>query len=104
VCDLVDEGQTMGMSLPEALKGVDLKEGQTYRCQVNGLLVEVRVLGPAPQQGMVPQPATPGTSISDTMLDVFVDLPKPPLIPRRGGAQPPKRLEDTDLSVKKMEA
>jgi hypothetical protein len=94
----------MGMSLPEALKGVDLKEGQTYRCQVNGLLVEVRVLGPAPQQAAASPPGTPATSVSDTMLDVFVDLPKPPLTPPRGGPRTPQPLEDTDLSVKKLEA
>ena len=46
----------MATSLMEALESVELAAGQTYRCQVRGQLVEVRVLEPAADSGLDPRP------------------------------------------------
>ena len=58
----------MATSLMEALESVELAVGQTYRCQVRGQLVEVRVLGPAADSCLEPR---------DVMLDAWVELPPP---------------------------
>ena len=58
----------MATSLMEALESVELAAGQTYRCQVRGQLVEVRVLGPVADSCLDPR---------DMMLDAWVELPPP---------------------------
>jgi hypothetical protein len=64
----------MSIPLVEALRSVDLRTGQTYRCEVNGLLVELRVLE------TTAKPDAPSISEADIMLDPWVELPKPPPI------------------------
>jgi hypothetical protein len=62
----------MSMPLAQALQGVDLQKGQIYRCEVKGLLVELRVLE---RDNGAEAPSIPE---SDIMLDAWVALPKPP--------------------------
>jgi hypothetical protein len=62
----------MSIPLVEALQAVDLEEGKTYRCQVKGHWVEVRVLPKIPP-GMLPAPLNE----ADIMLDPWVELPRP---------------------------
>jgi hypothetical protein len=61
----------MSIPLQEALKQVELRAGETYRCQVNGYHVEVRVTAA--------QEAEPESRIpeSDIMLEAWTELPKP---------------------------
>jgi hypothetical protein len=61
----------MGLTLTEALAQVDLEAGRTYRCQVNGRWVEVRVLESAK--------VLPSCRYdeSDVMLDPWVEFPLP---------------------------
>ncbi len=61
----------MSLSLVDALGQVDLKAGRVYRCQVKGIWVELRLLGPAQV------PAIPVYDESDVMLDPWVELPCP---------------------------
>ncbi|MDB5352640.1 MAG: hypothetical protein JWN86_3887 [Planctomycetota bacterium] len=61
----------MSVSLAEALGQVDLEAGQVYRCHVQGYLVELRVLEPAPDRPVA------GFDESDVMLDPWVKLPRP---------------------------
>jgi hypothetical protein len=58
----------MATSLMEALESVELAAGQTYRCQVRGQLVEVRVLGPVADSCL---------DRREMMLDAWVELPPP---------------------------
>jgi hypothetical protein len=61
----------MSIPLVEALRSVDLRTGQTYHCEVNGLFVELRVVkAPASREA----PAIPET---DIMLDAWTELPEP---------------------------
>jgi hypothetical protein len=59
----------MSVSIAEALGQVDLEAGRTYRCQVNGHWVLVRVLGPTE--------VGPDSVLdeSDVMLDPWVEFP-----------------------------
>jgi hypothetical protein len=59
----------MSLSLQEALKGVELRAGQTYRCQVNGFMVELHVTAIEPASALREE---------DIMLEPWVELPKPP--------------------------
>jgi hypothetical protein len=60
----------MSVSLIEALGQVDLEAGRTYRCQVKGRIVEVRVLDDIPPE-LMPAPLVE----SDIMLEPWVELP-----------------------------
>ena len=51
---------------------MNLQPGQTYRCQVNGRQVVVRMLEDVPPE-MMPAPLVE----SDIMLDPWVELPAP---------------------------
>lgn len=62
----------MSNPLVDALAPLNLEPGRTYRCQVNGRRIEVRVLEEAPDE-MLPAPLVE----SDIMLDPWVDLPEP---------------------------
>ena len=64
----------MSVSLSEALGKVDLESGHTYRCIVNGLRVELRVLEPTPG-GMPSLPVG-----SDVRIDPWIELPRPAII------------------------
>ena len=57
------------MTLSEALAQVDLQEGQTYDCVVNGKRVTVRV---APRSSIAPSVRY---DESDVMLDPWCELP-----------------------------
>lgn len=57
------------MTLAEALANVELAEGQTYGCIVNGKQVTVRV---APVSSIAPSARY---DESDVMLDAWCDLP-----------------------------
>ncbi len=57
----------MSFSLADALHGIPLDVGQTYRCEVDGRLVEVRVLADTSDQGTA---ATP-------MLNPWTEFPLP---------------------------
>jgi hypothetical protein len=62
----------MSVSLAEALQHVDLdfQVGRSYRCEVQGKLVELRVVDQVP--------ANPSRiDVSDVMLDPWVELPPP---------------------------
>jgi hypothetical protein len=62
----------MSVSLVEALQQVDLnfEVGQRYRCEVQGKVVEVRVLDEL-------LATTDGIDESEIMLDPWVELPPP---------------------------
>jgi hypothetical protein len=62
----------MSLSLAEALQQVDLdfEVGQRYRCEVQGKVVELRVL----DQLLA---SSSGIEESDVMLDPWVELPPP---------------------------
>jgi hypothetical protein len=62
----------MSIPLVEALQAVDLEAGKTYRCQVKGHWVEVRVLPTVPPE-LLPAPLDE----ADIMLDPWVELPRP---------------------------
>lgn len=69
----------MSISLVDALEDVDLKTGQTYRCEVRGNQVEVRVLarpavGPRDESTALPE--------CDVMIDAWCELPRPTPIGR----------------------
>jgi hypothetical protein len=79
----------MSIPLQEALKQVELRAGETYRCQVNGYHVEVRVTAA--------QEAEPESRIpeSDIMLEAWTELP--PLkgwvtVPAKSGQLPPPEI------------
>jgi len=61
----------MGIPLAEALAQVELEVGRTYRCEVKGRVVELRVL-PIPPE-LRPAPLVE----DDIMLDPWVELPGP---------------------------
>jgi hypothetical protein len=61
----------MGTSLAEALNGVELEIGRTYRCRVKEFWVELRVLGPVAE--FIPAPIVE----SDIRLDAWTELPEP---------------------------
>jgi hypothetical protein len=79
--------ETMSTSLAEALQGVELRRGQTYRCEVKGLLVELRVLETGPNS------EAPALPESDIMLDAWTELPEP-----RPGVVGRSELGEPDLS------
>ena len=62
----------MSLSLVEALQQVDLnfEVGQSYRCEVQGKVVEVRVLDELLAR-------SDGIDESEIMLDPWVELPPP---------------------------
>lgn len=62
----------MSLSLVEALSQVDLEPGRTYRCQVKGRMVELRVHEAIPPE-LLPAPLDE----SDIMLDAWVEFPQP---------------------------
>jgi hypothetical protein len=75
----------MSIPLVEALRGVDLRTGQTYCCEVNGLFVELRVLEATAKRD------APSISEADIMLDPWVELPKlPPVAFGRSVLSEPK--------------
>jgi hypothetical protein len=61
----------MTIALADALSQLELEPGRTYRCQVKGRWVELRVL-----EGNPPELAKP-YSMTDVMLDPWVELPGP---------------------------
>ena len=61
------------VSLAEALRDVDLQPGQTYRCEVRGHQVELRVLTPSHVQDDAPS----GFPDSDVMWEPWLELPEP---------------------------
>ena len=63
----------MSVSLAEALRDVDLRPGHTYRCQIRGQNVELRVLEAA-ESGGDSESAIPA---SDIMLEPWVELTEP---------------------------
>ena len=72
----------MSMTLDQALLGVELESGRTYRCRVGSVRVELRVL-PVEE---------PLDLTDDTMLDPWTNLPQPQAIKRghvRRGVLPP---------------
>src|SRR5262249_48138196 len=64
-------GAIMSLSLAEALGQVELEPGRTYRCQVKGRWIELRVLEP-----VAIQPSSRYDE-SDVMLDPWVEFPLP---------------------------
>ncbi len=64
-------GANMSLSLVEALSQTELGAGRTYRCEVKGQLVELRVLGSTAVRHMS------AYDESDVMLDPWVELPQP---------------------------
>lgn len=78
----------MSDPLVEALAPLNLQPGRTYRCQVNGRRVVLRVLEDIPPE-MMPAPLVE----SDIMLDPWVELPEPSggvrLIAKPGKLPPP---------------
>jgi hypothetical protein len=62
----------MSLSLAEALQHVDLdfQVGQSCRCEVQGKLVELRVVEQVPASAS-------RLDVSDVMLDPWVELPPP---------------------------
>jgi len=80
--DALRDTKTMTIALVDALAQVELEPGKTYRCQVNGHLVELRVLDGKPAGLAKPY------SESDVMLDPWVELPRPApstIVPARPG-------------------
>lgn len=70
----------MSIALADALADVDLEVGQTYRCEVHGRQVELRVRAkPVTSTGLSPVTAT-GLSEEDVMLDPWCELPSPKAI------------------------
>ena len=69
----------MSISLTDALKGVELEAGRTYRCAVRGHRVELRVLPElADEPDSVDEAAaTGGLKDEDIRLDPWCDLPSP---------------------------
>jgi hypothetical protein len=61
----------MSPSLVEALGQADLEAGRTYRFHINDKWVELRVLDPS-EAALVPHNIE-----SDTMLDPWVEFPRP---------------------------
>ena len=54
----------MSVPLGDALQNVELKIGRTYRCEVNGRWVELRVLAECPDR-------------AESMFDPWVEFPLP---------------------------
>lgn len=88
------------MTLAEALESVDLEPGRTYRCQVRGKAVEVRVGSAAEHGGAAPSTKrllTKGLCEEDIMLDAWCELPGPKpefrVVVRPGGPLRPDRIE-----------
>ena len=68
----------MSVSLAEALRDVELTTGETYRCEVGGRTVELRVLSDEPEQ-------------AGPMLEPWTEFPPPApqfRIPARLGTLP----------------
>lgn len=63
----------MSISLAEALRDVDLQPGRTYRCEVRGRAVEVRVIAPL----SVGEGILSAIPESDVMLEPWLELPEP---------------------------
>ncbi len=81
-------GAQMSVSLTEALAQVNLEAGRTYRCNVNGHWVEVRVLESA---RLLPSCRF---DESDVMLDPWVEFPLPPATLSVEGSYAPMQLPD----------
>ena len=77
----------MNNPLVEALAQMNLEPGRTYRYEVNGRHVVVRMLEDIPAD-MLPTPMVE----SDVMLDAWVELPGP-----AGGIVTTSRLGEPDL-------
>lgn len=76
----------MSTALADALQNVDLEVGRTYRCEVQGYLVELRVFDRAAK------PEAPPVPESDIMLDAWTELPSPTggvRVQARPGTLPP---------------
>ncbi len=80
----------MNITLAEALRDVDLQPGRTYRCEVRGQEVEVRVLTPM-HVGEETSSAIPN---SDVMVDAWVEFPEPLCRSRGVSRQGPPLLPD----------
>lgn len=68
------------MTLTEALQSVELEPGRTYRCQVRGRTVEVRVVNEPVNGGNPPSQErllTKELCEEDIMLDAWCELPEP---------------------------
>ena len=86
--DLKPIGAQMSVSLTEALAQVDLEAGRTYRCQVHGHWVEVRVL-----ESVRLLPSCRYDE-SDEMLDPWVEFPLPRATRSVEGSYGPVPLPD----------
>jgi len=76
----------MTLSLAEALENVALERGRTYRCQVKGHWIELRVLD------RVAEGPCSALAESDIMLDAWTELPAP-----AGGVHRQSRLGHPEL-------
>lgn len=61
----------MSTTLADALQSVDLEVGRTYRCEVRGYVVELRVFEQRAK------PTAPSVPEADVMLDAWTELPSP---------------------------
>ena len=66
----------MSALLHQALANLNLQPGQTYRTTVNGLAVEVRVLGAARTSEPLDEPSA---ADEQAMLNLWLDIPPSPL-------------------------
>ena len=69
----------MSISIVDALEDVELEAGQTYRCEVRGQQIELRVLTGPPAEH---RDVSNSLSDSDVMHDAWCELPRPPVIRR----------------------
>ncbi len=69
----------MSISLVNALEDVELEAGQTYRCEVRGHQIELRVLA---ERAVDHRDESTALSESDVMLDAWCELPGPTPIRR----------------------
>lgn len=70
----------MSIALADALADVDLEVGQTYRCEVHGRQVELRVRAKPVTSTGLSLVTSPGLSEEDVMLDPWCELPSPPVV------------------------
>ena len=82
----------MSVSLAEALEQVDLQAGKTYRCQVKGRIVLVRVVDDSSLLAGVAR-----LDESDVMLDPWAEFPMPTtgrLLQATPGQMPPPDIPE----------
>jgi hypothetical protein len=80
----------MSIQLAEALQQVELETGKTYRCEIRGRWVEVRVLDLKPEPSALAE--------SDVMLEPWVKLPRPaPVAQGRSTLGEPRPLRVPEL-------